>query len=132
MVEFVIPLVVNVVLIVDTFVFVVLIYVYILLVVPSIYDISVGVSVAPLTNILLLNYYVPDQILLLANKLEGFVLLSYVYILLVAPSKYDNSTGVMVVELAVIFPVIFVVLVKLTVFKNEVFAVEFVIPLFLK
>ena len=132
MVEFVIPLVVNVVLIVDTFVFVVLIYVYILLVVPSIYDISVGVSVAPLTNILLLNCYVPDQILLLANNVKGFVLLIYAYILLVAPSKYDNSTGVMVVELAVIFPVIFVVLVKLTVFKNEVLAVEFVIPLFLK
>lgn len=132
MVEFVIPLVVNVVLIVDTFVLVVLIYVYILLVIPSNYDISVGVNVAPLTNILLLNYYVPFQTLLPANKLEGFVLLIYVYILLVVPSKYDNSTGVMVVELAVIFPVIFVVLVKLTVFKNEVFAVEFVIPLFLK
>lgn len=132
MVEFVIPLVVNVVLIVDTFVLVVLIYVYILLVIPSNYDISVGVNVAPLTNILLLNYYVPFQTLLPANKLEGFVLLIYVYILLVVPSKYDNSTGVIVVELAVIFPVIFVVLVKLTVFKNEVFAVEFVIPLFLK
>jgi len=38
----------------------------------------------------------------------------------------------MVVELAVIFPVIFVVLVKLTVFKNEVLAVEFVIPLLRK
>ena len=125
-------MVVNVVLIVDTFVLVVLIYVYILLVIPSNYDISVGVNVAPLTNILLLNYYVPFQTLLPANKLEGFVLLIYVYILLVVPSKYDNSTGVMVVELAVIFPVIFVVLVKLTVFKNEVFAVEFVIPLFLK
>lgn len=132
MVEFVIPLVVNVVLIVDTFVFVVLIYVYILLVVPSIYDISVGVSVAPLTNILLLNYYVPDQILLLDNNVKGFVLLIYAYILLDAPSKYDNSTGVMVVELAVIFPVIFVVLVKLTVFKNDVYAVEFVIPLLRK
>ena len=125
-------MVVNVVLIVDTFVFVVLIYVYILLVVPSIYDISVGVNVAPLTNILLLNYYVPDQILLLANNVKGFVLLIYAYILLVAPSKYDNSTGVMVVELAIILPVIVVVSVKLTVFKNDVYAVEFVIPLFLK
>ena len=109
-----------------------LIYVYILFVIPSNYDISVGVNVAELTNILLLNYYVPFQTLLLANNVEELVLLIYVYILLVAPSKYDNSTGVMVVELAVIFPVIFVVLVKLTVFKNEVFAVEFVIPLLRK
>ena len=132
MVEFVIPLVVNVVLIVDTFVLVLLIYVYILLVVPSIYDISIGVSVDPLTNILLLNYYVPDHILLVySNELPEIVLI-YDYILLVAPSKYDNSTGVMVVKLAIIFPVIFVVLVKLTVFKKEVFAVEFVIPLLRK
>jgi len=125
-------LVVNVVLIVDTFVFVVLIYVYILLVVPSIYDISVGVSVAPLTNILLLNCYVPDQILLLANNVKGFVLLIYAYILLVAPSKYDNSTGVMVVELAVILPVNVVLSVKLTLPKNDVDAVEFVVPLLRK
>jgi len=87
LVEFVIPLVVNVVLIVDTFVFVVLIYVYILLDIPSNWDISIGVNVAELTNILLLNYYVPFHTLLLANKLEGLVLLIYVYISDVTPFK---------------------------------------------